>query len=375
LDHVFHNESQAWIPIQDDPDYQRVQVQLSQQPAKVARASGASSPAGAAAGSGAGAGDRTGPVPPASNASQAGSGSASILPADQVTSSLAQGLKPLPLPRPALLKPPASGPLSLTIRVLGIATPVVAAALLAWSPTEGGEDQRNSPAPAARRVQRAERARAAELTQALSEAIAPSRPLPFDSQEGPDSLLPVAEGLRASQGAGRARKQTYAEAYADAQVMLEEALDLAGVRDLFAAGRFTAPDSMRVARRTIAAALNILRTYHGQEVMLEQSFHPGGGGSPSLRESFETAEAGRNLLQAGDTLFGLLLAGEGRYAAGPGGIRFTDPALARRYGLLWQEVVALAGSMPAIPRESSAAGATGRLRRAIGDDLPPLPVN
>ncbi len=261
--------------------------------------------------------------------------------------------------------------------MLGIATPVVAAALLAWSPTGGLEDQDNSPAPAVRRAQRAERTRAAELTQALSEAIAPSRPLPFDSdsQEGPDSLLPVTEDLRASQGAGKARKQTYAEAYADAQAMLEEALDLAGVRDLFSSRRFTAPDSMRVARRTIAAALNILRTYHGQEVMLEQSFHPGGGGIPSLRESFETAESGRNLLQAGDTLFGLLLAGEGRYTAGPAGLRFTDAALARRYSALRQELVTLAGSMPAIPRESSAAGATGRLRRAIGEALPPPPAN
>jgi len=261
------------------------------------------------------------------------------------------------------------------VRVLGIATPIVAAALLAWSPTGGADDRADSPVPTVRRAERAERARAAELTKALSEAIAPSRPLPFDSQDGPDTLLPVPEDLRASQGAGRARKQTYAEAYADAQVMLEEALDLAGVRDLFSPGRFTAPDSMRVARRTIAAALNILRTYHGQEVMLEQSFHPGGGGNPSLRESFETAESGRNLLQAGDTLFGLLLAGEGRYTAGPAGLRFTDPALARRYGALRQELVALAGSMPAFPRESSAAGATGRLRRAIGEALPPPPAN
>jgi len=129
---------------------------------------------------------------------------------------------------------------------------------------------------------------------------------------------------------------------------------------------------MRSARRATAAALNILGGYHSQEVMLEQTYPSGGSGSGSLRESFETAESGRSLLAMADSLFGLLLSAEGRYTGTGRGLRFSDPVVAREYRALRDRIVALMTAIPAIARDGSGIGATGRLRRVVGDSLPPL---
>ncbi len=214
------------------------------------------------------------------------------------------------------------------------------------------------------------------MTEALSDAIAPSRPLPLEVEPGPaDSLAPPEASLTSSQGASQPRRQTYAAAYADAQETLEEAFGLAGVTDLFSPGRFRESDSIRSVRRSVAAAGNILRTYHDEEVRLEQTYFPGGAGPTSLRETYETAEAGRTLLSLADSLFALLLAEEGRYSTARNRVRFADPAIARRYGDLRDRIVELTEAIPSIPREDGGIGATGRLRRVLGESLPPPPAN
>jgi hypothetical protein len=194
-------------------------------------------------------------------------------------------------------------------------------------------------------------------------------------EETQDSLTPADAARTSRQGATQPRRQTYATAYAEAQEALEEAFDLTGITELFSSARFLESDSIRSARRTAAAAFNILRSYHDQEVMLDQTYFPGGAGAQSLRETYETAEAGRTLLHLADSLFGLLLAEDGRYRAEGGQFRFADPAVARRYGDLRDRIVELAESTPSIPREDGGIGATGRLRRVVGDALPPPLAN
>lgn len=214
------------------------------------------------------------------------------------------------------------------------------------------------------------------MAAALPEALAPSRPLPLEKgEEAGDSLASDTEARISSQGAMQPRRQTYASAYAEAQETLEEGFVLAGVTGLFSPARFLEIDSLRGARRTVAAALNVLRSYHDQEVMLDQTYFPGGAGPQSLRETYETAEAGRTLLNLADSLFGLLLAEDGRYRRDGGQIRFADPAAARRYGDLRDRLVELTESTPSIPREDGGIGATGRLRRVVGDALPPALAN
>lgn len=368
---VFHNESQAWVPIQESQEFQQTQSVVAPVPVRVARKSGgvanmAPQPANVA------------PAPSAPGP-DANAQPHAPEPPPPGASAKPRSLQPLPdLTTAAERQPPGRSGKPLW-RVLGFAAPMILAAALAWWPDEllstGGESAEptdNQPSLATRRVERAERAKAAEVTEALAEAIAPSRPLPLErGEEADDSLTPTGEPRTSSQGARQPRRQTYISAYAETQETLEEAFELAGVTDLFSPARFLGSDSIRTARRTVAAALNILRSYHDQEVMLDQTYFPGGAGPQSLRESYETAEAGRTLLNLADSLFGLLIAEDGRYRGDRGQIRFGDPAASRRYRDLRERIVELAESTPSIPRVDGGIGATGRLRRVVGDALPP----
>lgn len=224
------------------------------------------------------------------------------------------------------------------------------------------------------RAARAERARAAELTRGLAAAMSPSATPPQDAAS-PDSVDPDARTYLSRQGARQPGHLNYAEAYADAQVTLEEAFDLVGFQALFSPSRFVSTDSVRAARRMAAAGSNILRDYRAQEVRLEQSYNPGrSAASQTLRESYDRAESARALLAAADSLFGLLLAQDGRFVIRDRQIRFTDPAVGRRYSELRQAVVSRARAAPPVAREDEAVGALGRLRRAIGPDDPPFAV-
>lgn len=366
---LFHSDTQAWVPIQESPEFQQIQTVVASAPVRVARRSGgvpiaAPQPADQA------------PVPH-DNDPDANPRPAATEPPPPGASGRLPSLPPLPS---LATTPGPRGPAPSRKphwRVIGIAAPVILASALAWWPVQLPPSSADADAPANQpslATRRSERARAAELTQALSEAIAPSRPLPLEG-ESDDSLPPAGEARTSSQSARQPRRLTYASAYAEAQETLEEAFELAGVNQLFSPARFLESDSLRSVRRTVAAALNILRSYHDQEVMLDQTYFPGGAGPQSLRETYETAEAGRTLLNLADSLFGLLLAEDGRYRGDRGRIRFADPAVSRRYGDLRDRIVELTESTPSIPREDGGIGATGRLRRVVGDALPPALAN
>lgn len=201
---------------------------------------------------------------------------------------------------------------------------------------------------------------------------APSRPLANLPVTHDSAAPPVPEETRVSRlTATRNRAPSYFEAYADARSEMDDGLDYVSFRRIFAPSRFAAPESLRAARRMVAAAGNILRVYRGREVMLEQTYRPDDpGGRGSLREPFETAEASRALLADVDSLFGLLVSQQGRFSYGNEAIRFQDSRTARTYNQVRAEIVNTLSDW----RDS--AGATNRvtlprLVQAIGGTLPP----
>ncbi|MBK7348672.1 MAG: hypothetical protein IPI38_02205 [Gemmatimonadetes bacterium] len=196
---------------------------------------------------------------------------------------------------------------------------------------------------------------------------APSAPLPL----GPIPLA-NAEPTRVSRlPASRNAAPTYVEAYAEARAEMDEGFDYVQFRRVFAPSRFSGPDSIRAARRTVAAAGNIVRVYRGREVMLEQTFRPDDpGGRGSLRESFETAESARALLADVDSLFALLVAQQGRFSYVAGTLRFAEPRTAREYTEIRRRILlALADWRDA--RELASGATIPRLLQALGTGSPP----
>ena len=170
---------------------------------------------------------------------------------------------------------------------------------------------------------------------------APSAPYPMAAAARLDSLLAYRPQTTTTQlRASRPRAQSYPEAYADAREEMDAGLGYIEFSRVFAGYRFASPDSIRAARRMVSAAGNILRVYRGREVMLEQSFRaddPGGRGS--LREAFETAEASRALISDVDSLFGLLVAQQGRFSWTDTGLRFQEVRTARTYMLIRSSIL------------------------------------
>lgn len=158
-------------------------------------------------------------------------------------------------------------------------------------------------------------------------------PAPSPLEDDPSTRV---SSLRASRTSG----MSYTEAYAEARAELDESLGYVQFRRVFSRARFSSADSIRAARRMISAAGNILRAYRGREVMLEQTYRPDDpGGRGTLREPFETAETARALLADVDSLFGLLVAQQGRFRFDGTSLRFTDPRPARLYSDLRRRIL------------------------------------
>jgi hypothetical protein len=201
---------------------------------------------------------------------------------------------------------------------------------------------------------------------------APSKPLAATSAAQDSTPKSPDEETRVSRfTATRTKLPSYFEAYADARAEMDDGFDYVSFRRVFSPARFAAPESLRATRRMVAAASNILRVYRGREVMLEQTYRPDDpGGRGSLREPFETAEASRALLADVDSLFGLLVAQQGRFSYTNDALRFEDSRTARTYNQLRGEIVHTLADW----RDSG--GATNRvtlprLLQALGATLPP----
>ncbi len=205
--------------------------------------------------------------------------------------------------------------------------------------------------------------RAAQATDSLAVPDVAMDPWP--------ELAPAPETRVSRLPGGRPTPPTYLEAYADARAEMDEGFEYIRFSQVFDPSRFGTPDSLRAARRMTAAATNILRLYRGKEVQLEQTYRPSDpGGRGTLREPFEVAEDARELLGDVDSLFGLLVAQQGRFAYRDGALRFAEPQTARRYADLRQQIIGTLNRWRASP--GLAAGTTlPRLVRAIGTQPPP----
>ena len=191
----------------------------------------------------------------------------------------------------------------------------------------------------------------APIQRALSGAPAPA---------GPQGDVPTLQA--------RAQAESYFEAYADAWARMDRELALAEFRDVFAVGRFAAPESVRAGRQLIEAARRAVRHYQDRETVLEQSYRP--APRESLRERADGAEAARALLSDADSLFGLMGSQEGRYVYDRGSVAFDNAEAARRYAVLRRSIISTVESW----RDSSMVPETitlPRLLRDWGDGEPP----
>ncbi len=196
-----------------------------------------------------------------------------------------------------------------------------------------------------------------------SEASAPVL-APSPAEADPSTRV---SSLRASRTSG----VSYNEAYAEARAELEESLGYVQFRRVFSPARFISADSIRAARRMISAAGNILRAYRGREVMLEQTYRPDDpGGRGTLREPFETAETSRALLADADSLFGLLVAQQGRFLFDGTSLRFADPRAARLYSDLRRRILLTLGDWRNAP-DLNPGVTIPRLILALGAEAPP----
>jgi hypothetical protein len=198
---------------------------------------------------------------------------------------------------------------------------------------------------------------------------APSAPLGLQRAEAlrDSSLETRTSRFRATPN----RRPGYFEAYADARAEMDEALGYINFQRVFAPNRISVPDSVRVTRRMVQAAANIVGVYRGREVMLEQSYRPDEPDrAGSFREPFETAEAARSLLADVDSLFGVLLEQDGRFTLTPAGIRIPDRAAAANYAQLRRQIISAMAAW-ADSLESRDLVTMPRLVRALGPDGPP----
>lgn len=199
---------------------------------------------------------------------------------------------------------------------------------------------------------------------------APSKPLPAAARPAPQPAAP-APRVVSRLGTTVNKMPSYYEAYADARAEMDEGLTYVDFRRVFAPGRFSSADSIRTARRMVAAAGNILRVYRAREVMLEQTYRPGEPeGKGSLRETFEVAEASRGLLADVDSLFAILSAQEGEVRYRDNALYFRNSRAGRAYSDIRRRIL-MTLSYLGDPAEAADRVTMPRLLRGFGSDRPP----
>jgi hypothetical protein len=127
---------------------------------------------------------------------------------------------------------------------------------------------------------------------------------------------------------------SYESGYAEARDELESALDYIRFDHIFAPVRLRSAEAVRITRRSIAAAGNIVSTYRAREVMLEQTVGATRPPSLSQRESYEAGAAVRDMLDDSDSLYALLTSQQGRYTLQEGSITFINATAAT----IWNRV-------------------------------------
>jgi hypothetical protein len=201
---------------------------------------------------------------------------------------------------------------------------------------------------------------------------APSKPLAPANKPAPRTAAPPPPPRVVSRlGTTVNKMPSYYEAYADARADMDESLAYVDFRRVFAPTRFASADSIRAARRMVAAAGNILRVYRGREVMLEQTYRPGEPeGKGSLRETFEVAEASRGLLAEVDSLFAVLMAQGSEVRYRDNTLFFQNKRAGEAYSGIRRRILQTLSYL-GDPAEAADRVTMPRLLRGFGADRPP----
>ncbi len=163
---------------------------------------------------------------------------------------------------------------------------------------------------------------------------------------------------------------SYETGYGEARDELEDALDYIRFDHVFAPVRLRNAEAVRITRRSIAAAGNIVSTYRAREVMLEQTVGATRPASLSQRESYEAGAAVREMLEDSDSLYALLTSQQGRYTLQEGSISFTNSTAAT----IWNRVRGRLLGTVAVWRDStgtSAAVTVPHMVHALSNPPPP----
>ena len=201
--------------------------------------------------------------------------------------------------------------------------------------------------------------------------VRPSDPLPLDRPADPDTMAAPAGSVTSRMAATRvAISPAYSEGYDAARRDVREGLEYVAFDGLWRPSRLNGPDSLRATRRRIVAAQNLVAAFRGQELMLEESYRASiTDSASSLREPFASAEAGRQVLAAADTLVGLVLAQGDQVTVRGSALRFADARAAAAYDELRAAfLTALESAALARPTFT-----LGLLLPALRNPTPPVP--
>jgi hypothetical protein len=182
----------------------------------------------------------------------------------------------------------------------------------------------------------------------------------------PVSLSFAAPALKeVSAAASGASKSGYASSYSAARDEFEAGFRTAGVTSLFAPSHLGTESGIHTARLGVAAASTLVRQYQRKEEAIEQKHRDSIRGA-SQRTPADAARAAVEVLQAADSLLGVLEEQLGRYELRQGVIRFQDAAAADAYLMARGELVQLLEDSRGVDSPTLT-----RVVNAVGSPRPP----
>jgi hypothetical protein len=198
--------------------------------------------------------------------------------------------------------------------------------------------------------------------------VAAARP---DSAKSEIVSAPVAPSFAApalkdvDAAASGASKSGYANSYAAARDEFEAGFRTAGVTSLFAPSHLGTESGIHTARLGVAAASTLVRQYHRKEEAIEQNHRDSIRGA-SQRMPADVARSAVEVLQAADSLLGVLEEQLGRYQVRQGVIHFQDAEAADAY-------LMARGRLVQLLEESRGADVPtlARVVNAVGSPRPP----
>ena len=147
---------------------------------------------------------------------------------------------------------------------------------------------------------------------------------------GPGSTIPgsALAGMDPPPSVGGPPGSTAPDRYRAARRQLDEGMALLGFDSVLEPSRFATPEALNLARRTAAAARQLVAVYRAAESAIDADLGPD---QRSLREPPGVAAVADSLFATIDTLYGLLEAAEGAYTVRGSILAFRDLALATEF--------------------------------------------